>query len=133
MYESASGYGLFERVESEGIVDQLPQVQESINDMGKFSKIVKLRAFLPFTSEKNALEEINSVSEGEINHLHDSVPKIAYLSISLGVLSDYLKHFLEQNLPKSKDKKSKNQLGVSEEKLASAITETISTPCTRGG
>jgi hypothetical protein len=48
-------------------------------------------------------------------------------------LSDYLKHFLEQNLPKSKDKKSKNQLGVSEEKLAAAITETLSTPCTRGG
>jgi nucleolar protein 56 len=64
LYESASGYALFERVESESIVDQLPQVQESISDMGKFSKIVKLRAFLPFTSEKNALEEINSVSEG---------------------------------------------------------------------
>lgn len=43
---------------------------------------------------------------------------------ALGVLDDTLKGFLEMNIPKSKDaKKSKIQLGVQEEKLGSAISE----------
>ncbi len=135
LYESASGYALFERVESEGIADQLPQVQASVQDMGKFSKIMKLKAFLPFLSEKNALEEINSISEGEF--LHFTAVIFSFWSFlilfSAGVLSDYLKNFLEQHLSKGKDKKSKSQLGISEEKLASAITENLSISCTRGG
>jgi hypothetical protein len=48
-------------------------------------------------------------------------------------MSDYLRDFLEQNLPKVKDKKSKVVLGVGEEKLGSAIQEGTGIPCTRGG
>lgn len=48
--------------------------------MARFGKIVKLTAFRPFTSASDSLEQINAVSEGQ--------------------LTDELKHFLEQNLPK---------------------------------
>ena len=50
------------------------------SDIERFGKVVKLAAFKPFTSAANALENINAVSESQ--------------------LSDDLRHFLEQNLPK---------------------------------
>jgi len=112
LFETASGFALFERTEGDEVGDQLPQLQASMQDMSKFSKVVKLKAFHPFASEKQALESINNVSEG--------------------VLDDTLKEFLETNIPKVKDaKKSKVQLGVSEEKLGSSIQETLSIPCTK--
>jgi hypothetical protein len=55
---------LFERSESEEIGDNLPEVQEAVNDYKRFSRIVHLKAFSPFTSPENALENINDVSEG---------------------------------------------------------------------
>lgn len=110
LYESASGYALFERTESEEIGDQLAEVQESILDYKRFTKALKLKAFLPFTSSENALENINDLSEG--------------------VLNPFLKNFLELNLPKVKaGKKSKDMLGVSEEKLGSSIQEELNIKC----
>eukprot|EP01116_Phalansterium_solitarium_P014206 TRINITY_DN31765_c0_g1_i1.p1 TRINITY_DN31765_c0_g1~~TRINITY_DN31765_c0_g1_i1.p1 ORF type:complete len:481 (-),score=168.80 TRINITY_DN31765_c0_g1_i1:290-1732(-) len=110
LYEAASGYSLFERLESEEIADQLPQVQESVTSINKFGKIVRLKSFIPFTSAENALENINDVSEG--------------------VLNDHLKNFLEVSFPKVKPgKKSKFVLGVAEEKLGSAIQEAIGITC----
>lgn len=41
------------------------QVQSSVTDLSKFSKIVKLKAFQPFESAANALENANNISEGE--------------------------------------------------------------------
>ena len=64
LFESASGFGLFERVESEEIGVKTDPVQSSIVDLAKFSKLVKLVAFSPFTSAENALENINRISEG---------------------------------------------------------------------
>lgn len=110
LFESASGYGIFERVESEEIGTQLEQVQNAINDLGRFSKIMKLVSFLPFTSAENALDNIHHVSEGE--------------------LSQFLKDFVEQSLPKVKDgKKSKYTLGVTEPKIGNAIQETLNIRC----
>lgn len=51
--------------------------------MARFGKTVKLTAFRPFTSASDSLEQINAVSEGQ--------------------LTDELKHFLEQNLPKVRE------------------------------
>lgn len=101
LFESASGYGLFEVVEAEEIGSLLnavrrkpthaahaapaalhvtiswlvrlaclfvllsSQVQSSVTDLSKFSKIVKLKAFQPFESAANALENANNISEGE--------------------------------------------------------------------
>ena len=65
LFESASGYALFERVESELIGEQLDEVQDAIQDMGRFGRMVHLKAFVPFSSAENALSNINDVSEGE--------------------------------------------------------------------
>lgn len=45
MFESASGYGLFEIVEAEEISALKAEVQASVTDLSRFSKIVKLKAF----------------------------------------------------------------------------------------
>eukprot|EP00218_Dolichomastix_sp_CCMP3274_P007939 CAMPEP_0170144548 /NCGR_PEP_ID=MMETSP0033_2-20121228/14317_1 /TAXON_ID=195969 /ORGANISM="Dolichomastix tenuilepis, Strain CCMP3274" /LENGTH=509 /DNA_ID=CAMNT_0010381055 /DNA_START=220 /DNA_END=1749 /DNA_ORIENTATION=- len=110
LYESSSGYALFEA----GAVDEIGQsaqaVQEAIGDMERFGRVMKMTAFKPFTSAADALEQINAVSES--------------------VLSDDLKAFLEQNLPKVKaGKKAKFTLGVSEPKLGAAIHEELGSPC----
>jgi len=110
LYESASGYGLFEVVEAEEIGALLPQVQKAVLDLAHFSKIVKLKAFSPFTTAENALENINHVSEAS--------------------LSDDLKAFLELNLPKVKPgKEAKFILGVVDVKIGSAIQEGTGLPC----
>jgi hypothetical protein len=64
LYESASGFALFERVASEEVGQELEAVQQAITDLARFSKIVKLKAFLPFTTAEQALENINAISEG---------------------------------------------------------------------
>jgi len=66
LFESASGYALFERLEAEEIGEQLTEVQAATDDFNRFSKCVKLQSFLPFTSAESALENINQVSEGLI-------------------------------------------------------------------
>lgn len=40
-------------------------VQEAIQDLSKFGKMVKLKSFLPFGSAGEALQNANDVSEGE--------------------------------------------------------------------
>lgn len=110
LFESSSGYALFQREESEEIAEQTPQFQESLQNYGKFSKLLKLVSFNPFSSAENALENINDVSEG--------------------VLNDTLKHFLQNALPQvKKGKKSKFSLGVSEDRLGSTIQEELSIQC----
>ena len=64
MFESASGYGLFEIKESEEIASIDDEVQASVLDMTRFSKLVKMKAFCPFKTAEEALNNINSVSEG---------------------------------------------------------------------
>lgn len=132
LFETASGFALFERTEGDEVGDQLEQLQASMQDMSKFSKVVKLKAFHPFASEKQALESINNVSEGEKNpRALRLTPYYSSTNIAAGVLDDNLKGFLEMNIPKSKDaKKSKIQLGVQEEKLGSAISESMSSALT---
>eukprot|EP01135_Chromosphaera_perkinsii_P003493 Nk52_evm19s245 gene=Nk52_evmTU19s245 len=113
LFESASGYALFEAGESEDIGIELPAVQAAITDLSKFGKIVKLKAFLPFKTAQHALENINSISEG--------------------IMHDHLKSFIEMNLPKVKSvKKAKYVLGVSEAKLGNVIQEELNVPCKSG-
>eukprot|EP00122_Pirum_gemmata_P018200 Pgem_evm1s17045 len=63
LYESASGYGLFEAKEAEGIALNNESVQQSVKKFDNFGKIVSLTSFLPFTTARDALENINCVSE----------------------------------------------------------------------
>ncbi|KAG2439308.1 hypothetical protein HXX76_004667 [Chlamydomonas incerta] len=110
LFESAVGYGLFEVGEFDEIGQALDKVQEAVSDMARFGRIVKLTAFKPFPSAADSLEQINAISEAN--------------------LTDELKNFLEQNLPKVKEgKKAKYKLGVFEPKLGSIIQETTGIPC----
>ena len=69
------------------------KVQASVADLKRFSRIVKFKAFQPFKSAENALENINAISEG--------------------VSTEDLINFLEMSLPKVKaGKKPKFTLGV---------------------
>jgi nucleolar protein 56 len=83
--------------------------------MQRFGKLVKLLAFKPFSSAAAALEEANAVSESS--------------------LTDDLRAFIEQNVPKSSKKSSSSsaaKLGVSEPKLGSAIQEATGVSCVAG-
>lgn len=66
LYEHAAGYGLFRVKEMEEIGMTLSNVESNITDISKFNSIVKLIAFSPFKSGANALENMNSVSEGKL-------------------------------------------------------------------
>eukprot|EP00824_Muranothrix_gubernata_P025109 TRINITY_DN7872_c4_g1_i1.p2 TRINITY_DN7872_c4_g1~~TRINITY_DN7872_c4_g1_i1.p2 ORF type:complete len:531 (-),score=140.71 TRINITY_DN7872_c4_g1_i1:1352-2854(-) len=111
LFESASGYALFERKESEEIGKALEAHQEAMLDFAKFSRMVSLVSFVPFKSAEDALENTNNISEG--------------------IVHDTLKKFLELNLPKvKKGKKPKAQLGVIDSKIGSSIEEELNFPCT---
>ncbi|KAJ2718624.1 Nucleolar protein 56 [Coemansia sp. Benny D115] len=97
LYESASGYALFEIKQAEKIGVKLAEVQASIKDLAKFSKILTAKSFVPFKNAADALENINDVSEG--------------------VCSAGLAEFLRLNLPND----SSSLVGVSDKNLAGSI------------
>lgn len=110
LFESASGYSLFDVKAVDGVALSTDAVQQSISDMSRFSKIASLVAFKPFSTAADALEQINCVSES--------------------LTTEMLVTFLTSNLPKVKDgKKAKWKLGVVDPKLANAISEEASAPC----
>jgi hypothetical protein len=90
----------------------LPQVEASVVDLSKFATVVKLVAFYPFQSGVNALDNINSISEGLVH--------------------DDLRTFLDTNLPKEK-KRAKMVLGVADPRIASTINELFSVQCQHTG
>jgi len=85
LYEHASGYSLFRVKEFEEIGALISQVEQNVLDLSKFNSVVKLIAFAPFTSGLNALDNLNSISEG--------------------VLHEDLRLFLDTNIPKQTGKK----------------------------
>lgn len=114
LYEHASGYSLFRVKEFEEIGAFQTQVESSVLDLSKFNAVVKLVAFAPFTSGLNALDNLNSISEG--------------------VVHEDLKLFLETNMPKPGKKEAKAiQLGVADSKIASSINEAAGVICTHTG
>ncbi|KAK3094708.1 hypothetical protein FSP39_005296 [Pinctada imbricata] len=90
----------------------LPQVEQAVTDLSKFQAMVKLVAFSPFKSGTNALDNINSISEG--------------------VVHEDLRLFLETNVPKS-GKKQKVTLGVADSKIGSVIPEELGIKCSHIG
>jgi nucleolar protein 56 len=108
LFEHAAGYAVFKVNSTEEVGALLPEVQEAVTDLERFGRLVKLVAFNPFKSASNALENINSISEG--------------------VVHDDLKVFLESNVPVGK-KKSKIALGISDAKIGAAILESCNICC----
>ena len=70
LFESASGFALFEVGALDEIGATADAVQASVTDLTRFGKAVKLAAFKPFTSAANALEQINAVSESQACATH---------------------------------------------------------------
>jgi len=109
LFETASGFGLFEHVASEEIGSSLDEVRKSATELKRFSKIVKLKSFIPFDSAECALENINAITEGE--------------------MTEFLQNFLEMNLPKGKKKKEgkkkKTKVMVVDSKLGNCISEVM--------
>ncbi|KAE8688940.1 hypothetical protein F3Y22_tig00110946pilonHSYRG00030 [Hibiscus syriacus] len=103
LYESFSGYALFQAQGLDEIGQNTEAVRNSVADLNRFGKVVQLTAFQPFESAIDGLNQCNSVSEG--------------------LMTDELRSFLELNIPKVKvGKKSKFSLGVAEPKLGSHIS-----------
>lgn len=108
LFEHAAGYAIFKVISQEDIGALLPEVQEAVIDLEKFGRVVKLVAFNPFKTAANALENMNSISEG--------------------VVHEDLKTFLGANLPIGK-KKTKVALGVSDAKIGAGIQESCNICC----
>lgn len=89
LHESAAGYALFLKKEFLDAGEAEDAVQESIKDLKKFSKMISMHAWSPFTTAEEALAQVNAIAEG--------------------APTQELTNFLELNLPKSK---KKYQLGV---------------------
>ena len=64
LFESASGYAIFEVKLKDAIGTRTKAVQDSISDLARFGKMVSLTSFSPFKSAAHALENANDISEG---------------------------------------------------------------------
>ncbi|KAL2057812.1 hypothetical protein ABVK25_002196 [Lepraria finkii] len=101
LHESSVGYAIFQVVhQADTVGNRLKEVQDSVQDLAKFGKMIKLVSFAPFSGAAQALENANEVSEG--------------------IASNFLLSLLEVNLPKS-GKKNKITIGVADKNLAGAI------------
>ncbi|KAL8668118.1 MAG: hypothetical protein Q9202_000096 [Teloschistes flavicans] len=106
LHESSVGYAIFQVVHQPDTVgNRLKEVQDSVQDLAKFGKMVKLISFAPFQGAAQALENANEVSEG--------------------IASEFLLSLLEVNLPQS-GKKHKVTLGVSDKNLAGSVKAAFS-------
>ena len=73
----------------------MEQVQNAISDYERFATLVKMKAYTPFKTADEALENIFAVSKGEV--------------------TETLQEFLISYLPKVKSKKKqKFQLGIAD-------------------
>lgn len=98
LYESAAGYALFVRREFEETAETEEEVQNSVLDPKKFSKIVQLHAWTPFKDAEDALKQVNAVAANQP--------------------TEELVNFLEMNLPK---KRKQYQLGVYDSELGKEL------------
>lgn len=109
LFETATGYALFKRVENEEIAAENVELQKTLQNFASFENYVKLMSFAPFTSSELALENCVCITEG--------------------LLSPFLQEFLEGALAKRKAKGDAGwELGVADPKLGSAIHEALEIP-----
>jgi nucleolar protein 56 len=104
LFEGPSGYALFTVNMQEEIGAKTKAMQDTVNDLNIFNRMVQLASFLPFTSAAQALENANDVSEG--------------------ILNPHLKSLLNMIVPgsgKGNKKQSEVVLAVSERGLGGSI------------
>lgn len=56
LYETASGYCLFQKEEYDETGGQLSKVQKAIGSVERFCKMIKIEAYQPFKTAEEALE-----------------------------------------------------------------------------
>ncbi len=66
LFESSSGFALFNVLESEEIGSMISDVQNGVTDFSRFSRTVQLLAFKPFVSAEDALENISAITEHQV-------------------------------------------------------------------
>lgn len=66
LFESSSGFALFNVLESEEIASMVADVQNGTTDFSRFQRVVRLLAFQPFVSAEDALESISAITEHEV-------------------------------------------------------------------
>lgn len=104
LYESASGYCLFEKEEFDETGGQLPKIQKSILSLERFAKMVKLSSSHSFKTAEEALENIMAISQNKVTPV--------------------LKNFLTTSLPATKSsKKQKFLLGIADASMGREIFE----------
>lgn len=106
LLETAAGYALFEVVAFEEIGGLLEGSKDTVVDLKRFGRAVKLKGFYPFETAQVALENANAISEH--------------------AMTETLHNFLEMNLPK---KAKKFTLGVIDPGLATAISDGLGYSC----
>ena len=124
LFESASGYAIFEVKLREEVAAMTAAVQKSIQDLGKFKKMVSLVSFSPFKSAAHALENANDISEG----VSSQYPVRLALTSGVGTVNEDLRALLELNLSKPSSG-SPIVLGVSEQILANSIKVELKLKC----
>ena len=98
LFESASGYCLFQKEEFDEAGGQLTKIQKALFDVERFSKMVKLAAYQPFTTAEEALDNITAIAQNKVTNT--------------------LKTFLQSHLPATKSsKKQKFLLGICDPKM----------------
>eukprot|EP00030_Apusomonadida_sp_AF-17_P000390 a174404_1229.p1 GENE.a174404_1229~~a174404_1229.p1 ORF type:complete len:569 (-),score=324.57 a174404_1229:25-1701(-) len=107
LYESAAGYGLFERLTVDEIGEQDDEWQRTVVDLAKFGRVVRMVGFVPFTSAESSLENAHDISDSVVNAL--------------------LKDFLETMTAKAKA--GSFELGVADPTLGGAIQDATGIKC----
>ncbi|KAI0769111.1 Nop-domain-containing protein [Trametes elegans] len=107
LFETSSGYAIFEVKLHDVVGAKHKAVQESIDDYSKFSKMVSLISFAPFQSAAHALENMNDVSENVVN--------------------PFLRSLLELNL--SKPKKGSSVVLAANPAFAPALASELGIAC----
>ena len=108
LYESATGYAVFQQLRAEEIGITDIALQQSYQDLSTFRTVVKLVSFAPFRTAEEALENCNCVAEG--------------------LMTDYLQQFLSQLFARKLKKGSAFELGVSATTLGAVIHDTLQIP-----
>ena len=128
LFETASGYAIFDVKLHDIVGSQTKAVQDSITDFSKFTKMVSLVSFSPFKNAADALENINDISEGACGFRLYFFSCFAHEN-AVGILNDHLKSLLELNLSKGGKKSSKVKLIVHDAPLANSISDGTGIKC----
>lgn len=90
LYESSSGYGLFEVHGLDEIGQNTEAVRSSVSDLSRFGRVVQLTAFHPSQSALDALNQINAVSEGELSTKLHLFPSLVFCTSFIYCITCFL-------------------------------------------